>query len=177
MEQELSVLLQGHYVIISCEGAAEKEIIEWLNEEEKLNFVAGDIVGDGITNLRQAKDIERNFLNREYSRPVAILRVHDSRRENFKLGRVYRERFNVYDLYTHPEIEMLVICKERKYDEWRRSGLKPSEYCRQNLVLNTKPQGFVREYFSNVDELMAAIMEYHRVECGAGEFCIRDILR
>lgn len=176
MEQELSVLLQEHYVIISCEGTAEEEIIKWLDEEQKLIFAPGDIVDDGITRLRQARQIETNFLNKDYQRQLSILRVHDSRRENFKLGRVYRERFQVYELYTHPEIEMLVICHEGRYDEWRRSRLSPSEYCRQNLRLDTKPQGFVRSYFGNTDELIASIKEYHRVECRRGEYCIWDIL-
>lgn len=63
---------------------------------------------------------------------------------------------------TAPEIEMLIIHAEKKYDDFKRKNLKPSEYCKTQLKYGSvKNYQFIKEYFSNVDILISAISDYH----------------
>ena len=51
-------------------------------------------------------------MNYDYDWPVCIARVLDSRKEKFRLGNLYRDRYQVKSYITHPEIEVLVILRE-----------------------------------------------------------------
>lgn len=121
--------LASYHPIISCEGAAEEIVIGKLIEADVLVFPSSNLVG--ITRLRKATRIQEKYLNYDYDWPVCILRVLDSPREKFSLRKLYRDRFKVYSIYTRPEIEILIIIREDNWDSWKRSGIKPSEYCTQ----------------------------------------------
>ncbi len=43
----------------------------------------------------------------------------------------YCDEVDVINVITAPEIEMLIILNEGKYDQFKKSGKKPSEYCKQ----------------------------------------------
>lgn len=108
-----------------------------------------------------------------------MLRILDSRRENFKLSKAYVDKIKVINIITAPEIEMLVIFHEGRYTEFKISGKKPSIYCKENLrYSNVKSQAFIAEYFSNIDDLIEAIMEYKRVSnVPRDELTLADLLR
>ena len=57
--------------------------------------------------------------------------------------------------------------------------MKPSEYCKIELKYqDVKSEPFVKEYFANVDVLVAAIREYKRVaKVQRNEITIADILK
>lgn len=55
--------------------------------------------------------------------------------ENFKLSGPYLKRVTVVNIITAPEIEMLVIHAEGKYDDYSRKRMKPSDYVKQHLKL------------------------------------------
>ena len=74
---------------------------------------------------------------------------------------------------------MLIILTEGVYDGFKKSGMKPCEYCVQKLHLkNVKSYFFVREYFENPEILLKAIREYKRVShTPHGEFCLADLVK
>ena len=129
--------LADGYVICICEGAAEETIMNLLLDHDCLCFTRDNLVGHSITRKRKASVIEREYLQRGYTKPVVILRILDSRSENFRLRPVYQERYPVYNIYTRPEIETLLIISEGAYDKYirsKKSSLKPSLYCKEGIV-------------------------------------------
>ena len=73
-----------------------------------------------------------------------MIRILDSRREEFRLSKAYEQKIDVVNVITAPEIEMLIIHAEGAYDQFKRSGKKPSEFCKTNLRLHAmKPIGAI----------------------------------
>jgi len=176
--QERTDLSQSH-VILSCEGGAEKAIAKILLDGGVTIFSDPDNDVQ-ITGVRSAKRIEEEYLSIDYEKNVAVVRFLDSRNENFKLGRLYRDNTTVVSLTTHPEIEILIILAEGRYQEyWQRyrHSMKASEYCSGVLGYgNVKSQEFVYNFFSDIDRLTGALQE-HRSLRPEAENCIADILR
>ena len=111
------------------------------------------------------KEFERRYLRMAFDQKIIILRVIDSRGEEFNLSKAYRCQVEVINVITAPEIEMLIIASQKKYDEYKRSGVKkPSDYCKDMLgIKNVKSPKYVKEYFSNPKCLVDSIKEYNRV--------------
>ena len=65
------------------------------------------------------------------------------------------------------------------YDQFKRSGKKPSEFCKTNLRMHdVKSYDFVKQYFSNPQLLVKAIKEYRRTaNIPKGEYSLSDLLR
>ena len=107
----------------------------------------------------------------------------DSRCENFNLITAYKHQVDkVVDIITAPEIEMLVIIAEEKYEDFhskRHQHKKPSDYCKQVLKLkDVKKKGFIQDYFSDVKKLLNAIKEYDRLHKKRdGELSLADLLK
>jgi hypothetical protein len=168
--------LASYHPIISCEGAAEEIVIGKLIEADVLVFPSSNLVG--ITRLRKATRIQEKYLNYDYDWPVCILRVLDSPREKFSLRKLYRDRFKVYSIYTRPEIEILIIIREDNWDSWKRSGIKPSEYCTQVMhISQVKNAGFLDGYW-DAESLIFAALEYRRLSNRKrDELCLADIIK
>jgi len=59
------------------------------------------------------------------------------------------------DLLIFSREEMLIIHSEGAYDKFKRSGKKPSEFCKTNLGMHdVKSYDFVKDYFSNPQTLV-----------------------
>ena len=94
---------------------------------------------------------------------ISVIRILDSRREEFRLSKAYEKKVDVINVITAPEIEMLIIHSEGAYERFKRSGKKPSEFCKADLRMhNVKSYDFVKDYFSNSQILVNAIKEYRR---------------
>ena len=108
-----------------------------------------------------------------------MIRILDSRREEFRLSKAYEQKIDVVNIITAPEIEMLIIHAEGAYDQFKRSGKKPSEFCKTNLRMHdVKSYDFVKQYFSNPQLLVKAIKEYRRTaNIPKGEYRLSDLLR
>ncbi len=152
-EHALNVeLFSNSYNICICEGAAEEVIINLLLEHDKLIFKKESLLGGKVERTRTAKKITGMYLNQDYAKEVNILRILDSRKENFKLGKIYIDKFPVYNIYTRPEIEMLIIISKGHYQKFsqRATNEKPSEYCKRVFNMgDVKSQAFIRQYFNN----------------------------
>lgn len=108
-----------------------------------------------------------------------MYRILDSRRERFTLSKAYKSKVDVINVITAPEIEMLVILNEGKYADYKKTAKKPSEYCKSDLgYKDVKSEKFLKDYFSDIDLLVAAIREYKRVSnIPSGEMTLADLLK
>lgn len=152
------------YIACICEGSAERAIIELLLDDNKLLFTYEQLLEEEIIRNRSAKEFEKRYLRKGFSSKITVLRILDSRKEKFKLSRAYVDKIDVINIITAPEIEMLIIFNENKYNEFKKSKKKPSDFCKTELKLaSVKNYDFVKKYFSNTDKLLASIHEYKRV--------------
>lgn len=150
-----------------------------LLDNDKLIFTWDDLLEGEILRCRGAKKFEEQHLRKGFTEKITVLRILDSRRENFKLSKAYAGKIDVVNIITAPEIEMLVIFAEGQYNEYKKSGKKPSIFCKENLKYSdVKNTPFVEEYFSDMDVLIAAIREYKRVSnIQRGEYALADLLK
>ncbi|HIT13461.1 MAG TPA: hypothetical protein IAB54_04870 [Candidatus Scatomonas merdigallinarum] len=152
------------YTACICEGGAERAILDLLLDAHKLIFEREDLIEEELLRCRNAREFERRYLKKGFSEKITVYRILDSRRENFKLSKAYEQKIDVINVITAPEIEMLIICCEGKYKEFKNSGLKPSVYCKTKLkLINVKNYEFIQTYFSDMHILINALHEYRRV--------------
>ena len=131
------------YKACICEGAAENAIMD--------------------IRCRDGKKFEQKYLRKGFAEKISVIRILDSRRENFKIGKAYEHKIDVINVITAPEIEMLIIFAENQYKEFKKSGKKPSDFCKENLKMpDVKSYDYVLDYFSDSRILVAAIKEFGR---------------
>ena len=167
------------YVACICEGAAEQTIIDLLLEDNRLIFSYDNLLDGEIIRCRKAKKFEERYLRKGFSEKITIIRIIDSRRENFTLSKPYALKIKVINIITAPEIEMLIILKENKFHEFKKSKKNPSDFCTIDLKFqDVKSPSFLKKYFSNVDSLVSAILEYKRIsKIKPGEYSLADLLK
>jgi hypothetical protein len=167
------------YIACICEGSAEQAIIELLLDDNKLIFTYEQLLEEEIIRNRSAKEFEKRYLRKGFSAKITVLRILDSRKEKFKLSKAYVDKIDVINIITAPEIEMLIIFNENKYNEFKKSKKKPSDFCKTELKLaSVKSYDFVKDYFSNTDKLLASINEYKRVSnIPKGEDTLYNLLK
>ena len=167
------------YVACICEGGAERTIMSLLLEADKLIFTKDDLLEGEIIRCRDAKTFESRYLRKGFTDKITVLRVLDSRRENFKLSKAYAQKIDVINVITAPEIEMLIIFCEGKYTEFKKMGKKPSDFCKENLgMTDVKSVSYVTKYFEDIDKLLFAIREYRRVSnIPQNEYALFDLLK
>lgn len=170
----------SRYVACICEGTAEEVIVDKLLEADRLIFTREKLLENELIRTRGAAAFEQRYLRKGYQDKITVLRILDSRRERFKISKAYEHKIAaVHNVITAPEIEILIILNEGKYDAYKRSRKKPSDFCKEDLKMgNVKSREFVNNYFSDISCLIAAIREYHRVSnIPSGEYSLTDILK
>lgn len=169
------------YIACICEGSAEQAIMELLLDNNKLRFSREGLLEEKIIRERSAKAFEQRYLRKGFSKTITVLRILDSKKEKFKLSKAYVDKVSVIDVVTAPEIEMLIILNENKYNEFHKvkSKMKPSKFCKTVLKFsNVKRCEFVKSYFSNIDKLIESIREYRRISNIKKEECtLSDLLK
>lgn len=153
---------------ILCEGAAEQAILEILLENDVLTIKKESLFEEKVFRERSAENFFKKYMRVDLNEKVTIYRILDSKNENFKIKnkikKDFQGKYEVVDIVTSPEIEMLVIISEGRFTDYLKvkSKIKPSEYCKQSLNLRrVKEYHFIREYFSDVNHLISVITEYH----------------
>lgn len=141
-------------------------------------FHRSDLIEKKVTRVRTAKKIQDKYLNLEYDKDVVILRILDSKKENFKLGNLYSERFEVKNCITDPEVEILMIINKGDYNKFSRtSNVKASNFASQNYkIRNIKNTGIMEAFFDDVDELIKALKDHKRVK-GKDHYTIYDLVK
>ena len=118
-----------------CEGSAETAIIDILLDHNLTLFTREEMLEEEVIRCRSGKNFEERYLRKGFSGKVSVIRILDSRRENFKLSKAYEHKVDVINVITAPEIEMLIIFNEGKYKEYKKSGKKPSTFCKEDLKM------------------------------------------
>lgn len=167
------------YKACICEGSAEAAIIDILVDNNLLIFSREEMLDEKVIRCRSAKKFEERYLRKGFDSQISIVRILDSRREDFRLSKAYVQKIDVVNIITAPEIEMLIIHAERAYDRFKSSGKKPSDSCKVDLRMhNVKTYDFVKDYFSNPQILINAIIEYRRkANIPKGEHSLFDLLK
>lgn len=176
------IISSDTYIACMCEGGAEDAIMNILLDNDLLCFSREQLLYEQTIRRCKAKDFEQRYLGREHEKQITIIRVLDSRGENFNLRAAYKPKVDkTIDIITAPEIEILVIIAEEKYQDYSKhsSVMKPSVYCKQILKLKkVKKPEFVCDYFSDIDKLLNAIKEYDRLHKKRdGELSLADLLK
>jgi len=73
------------YIACICEGSAERAIMELLLDDNKLKFTSKELLEEEIIRHRSAKEFKKRYLRKGFSKQITVLRILDSRNENFKL--------------------------------------------------------------------------------------------
>lgn len=167
------------YKACICEGAAEAAIIDILVDNNLLSFTREEMLDECVIRSRGAKRFEERYLRKGFSDQISVIRILDSRKEDFRLSKAYEHKVDVINVITAPEIEMLIIHNEGTYERFKRSGRKPSEFCKIDLGMHAvKTYDFVKDYFSNPRDLLDAIKEYRRTaNIPKGEYSLSDLLK
>lgn len=169
----------SRYKACICEGAAESAIIDVLVDNDLLIFSRREMLDESVIRCRSAKRFEERYLRKGFDDQISVVRILDSRREEFRLSKAYAHKIDVINVITAPEIEMLIIHNEGAYERFKRSGKKPSDFCKIDLRMHdVKSYDFVKEYFRDPDTLVRAIKEYRRMaNIPNGEYTLLDLLK
>lgn len=167
------------YTACICEGSAEEAIIDILLDNDLLIFTRQEMLEEQVIRCREGKKFEERYLRKGFSDKISVIRILDSRKENFKLSKAYEKKVDIINVITAPEIEMLIIFNEEKYNEFKKSRKKPSDFCKENLKMpDAKSYTFVKNYFSSPDILVSAIKKYHKMSrIPKGEYTLLDLLK
>lgn len=153
-------------------------------------FKNGDIYGEDklirkFSRTRQGKKFAKENLEMDYGeRHINILRILDSKRESFSLGKVYEERvksgeIQIFNILTRPEIEMLIIINEGHYQKFtnKKGSINANVYCKTELNMSdVKSVKFVSDYFSDIDILINSIKKYKELHSRKDEHSLFDLL-
>ena len=100
------------YKACICEGSAENAIIDILLDNDLLIFTREEMLEEEVIRCRDGKRFEEKYLRKGFLEKISVIRILDSRRENFKLSKAYEQKVDVINVITAPEIEMLIIFNE-----------------------------------------------------------------
>lgn len=87
-----------------------------------LIFSREEMLDENVIRCRNAKRFEERYLRKGFDGQISVIRILDSRREDFRLSKAYRHKVDVINVVTAPEIEMLIIHSEGAYVKFKRSG-------------------------------------------------------
>ena len=167
------------YKACICEGSAEEAIIDILLDNDLLLFTREEMLEERVIRCRDGKRFEERYLRKGFNGKISVVRILDSRRENFKLSRAYQDKVDVINVITAPEIEMLIIFTENQYHEFKKSKKKPSTFCKEDLKMpDVKSYDYVKTYFADASILVAAIKKYNEIsKVPKGEWTLLDLLK
>lgn len=161
-----------------CEGTAEEVIMKKLLEDNKLPFSKEELLGKDILRVRSGRNFATNYLNHTFSETIEVYRIHDSKSEVFNLPKPYEQKIKLIDIYTAPEIEMLMIFKEGWYDDWTKEknhNIKPSEFCSERFPKDNIKSRKFNECYWDVDAIIASAKEYDQKTKKSGK-SINDLI-
>lgn len=111
----------ANYKACICEGAAENAIMDILLDNDLLIFTREEMLEEEVIRCREGRKFEERYLRKGFKDKISVIRILDSRRENFKLSKAYAGKVDVINVITAPEIEMLIIFNEGEYNNFKKS--------------------------------------------------------
>lgn len=76
------------YKACICEGSAKEAIIDILLENHLLIFEREEMLEEKVIRCRDGKKFEEKYLRKGFADKISVIRILDSRRENFKQSKV-----------------------------------------------------------------------------------------
>ena len=80
------------YKACICEGSAEAAIIDILVDNDLLIFSREEMLDESVIRCRNAKRFEERYLRKGFDNQISIIRILDSRREEFRLSKAYEHK-------------------------------------------------------------------------------------
>lgn len=90
------------YKACICEGSAESAIIDILVDNNLLIFSREEMLDESVIRCRSAKRFEERYLRKGFDDQVSVIRILDSRREDFRLSKAYEHKVDVINVITAP---------------------------------------------------------------------------
>ena len=75
------------YMACICEGSAENAIMDILLDNDLLIFNREEMLEEEVIRCRDGKRFEEKYLRKGFMGKISVIRILDSRRENFKLSK------------------------------------------------------------------------------------------
>ncbi|MBR1439584.1 MAG: GNAT family acetyltransferase [Lachnospiraceae bacterium] len=176
-------------LLIMCEGANEKKIIDLLLENDCLQFTEDDLLDLNSFHARQivSNPQVRIALN-TYPGEVTVIRIGDKQSDKLTIPIEYKDKIVEQRIYcTKPELEMLLIIAEGLEKEYEKvkGSVKPKQFAKARVRLGKKMYDnstqFYQDYFgADIDMLVNSIKEYQRVHGKAhskDEHCLAELLK
>lgn len=136
------------------------------------------MIEEEVLRCRDGKKFEQKYLRKGFKDKISVIRILDSRHENFKLSKAYADKVDVINVVTAPEIEMLIILMRTNIKN-SRNLRKTQQFCKEDLKMaEVKSYDFVKNYFRDPMVLVTAIRKYHEMSrVPRGEYTLLDLLR
>ena len=159
-------------ILVMCEGANEKKIVDLLLEHNKLRITKDDLLGLVTYHARQiTSPVIAPFLTM-YSGDIDIIRIGDKQSDSLQIPKNLRKRIKTITKYcTKPELEILLIINEGLYEDYIRhySRIRPKQYAKNNIIYQKQKYDnstrFYDNYYSNrIDNLIANLEKYKRLK-------------
>ena len=83
------------YKACICEGSAEEAIIDILVDNDLLIFNREEMLEERVIRCRSAKRFEERYLRKGFDEQISVIRILDSRREEFRLSKAYEQKIDV----------------------------------------------------------------------------------
>ena len=119
----------ANYKACICEGSAENAIMDILLDYNLLIFNREEMIEEEVIRCREAKKFEEKYLRKGFKDKISVIRILDSRGENFKLSKAYAGKVDVINVVTAPEIEMLIIHNENRVCDIVKIVKQETTYC------------------------------------------------
>ncbi|QNQ82289.1 N-6 DNA methylase [Lactobacillus sp. PV012] len=167
-------------IAVIAEGESERAVIDVLLDHEALTFDRREMLQEEIITTRKGANFAKMYLNKSFSVPIKIIRILDSRKENFKLPKVYQRKISeINNVTMRPEIEILYIIYHNDFQYYTNGNNdKPSKYVRSHY----KDLEHVKTYEDNYqfwdnhfDDLIKALKQYKSYH--KKELAIADLLK
>lgn len=173
------VIEESKYIACIAEGGAESAIINLLLDHGKLKFTREQLLEHDPIRERNGEKFAKRYLGKGFTEKILVFRILDSHTENFIIKKAYQNKIKLFNVVTAPEIEMLIIINEKKYEKFKKAGKKPSIYCVEDMKMkDVKTREFIYSYFRDINTLINAIKEYKRVaNVQNGELTLYDLLK
>ena len=85
----------ANYKACICEGSAENAIMDILLDYNLLIFNREEMIEEEVIRCREAKKFEEKYLRKGFKDKISVIRILDSRGENFKLSKAYAGKVDV----------------------------------------------------------------------------------
>lgn len=86
------------YIACICGGSAESAVIDILVDNDLLIFKREQKIEESVIRCRSGRKFEERFLRKGFKDKLSIIRILDSRKENFRLDKAYEYKVDIINV-------------------------------------------------------------------------------